>query len=540
MKTKNFPFHVFLVSLLTLSLVWSCKKDESEPAKTAPTGVTTTAITNITQTTASTGGSVGASGGSDVLARGVCYDTTAGPTFDNNHPFTSNGSGTGAYTSNLTDLVPGKKYYVRAYATNAIGISYGQEVSFTTASPTVIINPPSLTTGGVSNILVTGATCAGAITDNGGSGQTITEKGIQYSTVASISASDPKVPGTGPESGFTSNLSGLLTNTQYFYRAYATNSGGKTGYGNVQSFTTSSNPPATLTTGTVTEVWLVDAAALYQAKATANISNLNGGALVKKGFVWSKTNDNPTITSKDGQQDLTDGAIGNYTITLTGLPRLQTIYVRSFVTTSFGGSEVTGYGTSIKIETFVKDVENNLYNMVRIAGKLWLKENLKVTKYNDGTAIQNIQSGATWAVVPEPAWCAYDNSDANKNQFGLMYNHVTVEDTKNVCPVGWHVPTSPEFDGFRGIVPGGIPSLAANFPGWAQSGSDPWGFTLLPGGNRGPDGTFGGKGSGSWNMLKDTFNAGNGFQFVLNGAVPGGIINWTDKKVGQYIRCTKD
>jgi uncharacterized protein (TIGR02145 family) len=527
---------VFIVT--TMIWVAACKKEDNKPANTAPTGLTTTAVTNISQTTASTGGSIGASGGSDVLARGVCYDTMSSPTFDNQHPFTSNGSGIGSFSASLSDLVPGKKYFVRAYAVNAIGIAYGPEVSFNTQTPTILA--PVVTTGSVSNIQINGATCAGSISSNGGAGQNITKKGIQYSTIASISPSDPKVEGTGPESGYTATLTALSANTQYYFRAYATNSAGKTGYGNVQSFTTISNPPATVSTGPVTDIWLVDAAPFYVAKATADISNLNGGTLVKKGFVWSSTNNNPTLSSKEGQNDVSDGALGNYTLTLTGLPRLQSIFVRPFATTSLGGNEVTGYGNPVKIETFVKDVEENLYNIVRIAGKLWLKENLKVTKYNDGTAIPNLQSTWNWSITSEPAWCVYNNLDANKDQFGVMYNHITVEGLKNVCPLGWHVPTKTEFDVFRSIVPGGIPSFAVNYPGWGQSGTDPWGFSLLPGGTRGPDGFFDNLGLGSWTWLKDSGPTDFASQFVLNSFVPGGIVNVTKIRAGQYIRCTKD
>jgi hypothetical protein len=94
--------------------------------------ITTTAITNITQNTATSGGNVTSDGGAPVTARGVCWSTSPNPTTANSH--TTDGSGTGSYTSNAIGLMENTLYYVRAYATNVIGTSYGSQVSFTTLS----------------------------------------------------------------------------------------------------------------------------------------------------------------------------------------------------------------------------------------------------------------------------------------------------------------------------------------------------------------------------------------------------------------------
>jgi len=96
---------------------------------TAPT-VTTASITNITETTATSGGNVTVQGSSSVSARGVCWSTTQNPTTSDAK--TADGSGTGSFTSNVTGLTANTPYYVRAYATNSEGTSYGSQVSFTT------------------------------------------------------------------------------------------------------------------------------------------------------------------------------------------------------------------------------------------------------------------------------------------------------------------------------------------------------------------------------------------------------------------------
>lgn len=92
--------------------------------------VTTTAANNITSTNAVCGGNVTADGGFLVTARGVCYSTSPNPTISS--PHTSDGSGTGSYTSHLTGLTPNTTYYYRAYATNANGTVYGEERTFAT------------------------------------------------------------------------------------------------------------------------------------------------------------------------------------------------------------------------------------------------------------------------------------------------------------------------------------------------------------------------------------------------------------------------
>lgn len=99
---------------------------------TALPTLSTTIATNITETTASSGGDISSDGGSEITARGVCWSLTENPTISNNK--TNDGVGVGNYTSNLTNLTDGTKYFVRAYATNSIGTSYGEQISINTKS----------------------------------------------------------------------------------------------------------------------------------------------------------------------------------------------------------------------------------------------------------------------------------------------------------------------------------------------------------------------------------------------------------------------
>jgi len=209
--------------LITGLLLYSCTPQENpDPNKTKPT-VTTGQITGITTTTATcSDNNVTADGGAAVTARGVCWSTTQNPTTTNSK--TSNGTGVGAYSSNLTGLSPKTTYYVRAYATNSKGTAYGEQKTFTTLAAIA-----SLTTTAVTNITSYGADTGGNITNNGGSD--ITSRGVCWSTAANPTADLATHTQDGSGSGvFTSTLTGLASRTTYYIRAYAINAAG-TAYG---------------------------------------------------------------------------------------------------------------------------------------------------------------------------------------------------------------------------------------------------------------------------------------------------------------------
>lgn len=112
---------LFLVALFS----WSCQKEVVLPT------VTTAEVTNITQQTADCGGDVTNDGYGDITARGVVWSNSPDPTLGTGN-FSVDGTGTGAYTSNITGLGPNITYYVKAYATNSAGTAYGAEKTFTT------------------------------------------------------------------------------------------------------------------------------------------------------------------------------------------------------------------------------------------------------------------------------------------------------------------------------------------------------------------------------------------------------------------------
>jgi len=200
-----------------------------EGVDTAPT-VTTQAVTSITETTATGNGNVTADGGATITERGVAVSTSATPTTGDT-TFTSAGT-TGTFTASMTGLTGSTLYYVRAYAINAEGTSYGSEVTFTTAAaPTA----PTVTTQAVTDVATTTATGNGNVTADGG--ETVTERGVCWSTTTAPTTADSTATSAGTTGAFTAAITGLSGSTLYYVRAYAINSEG-TSYGSEVTFTT--------------------------------------------------------------------------------------------------------------------------------------------------------------------------------------------------------------------------------------------------------------------------------------------------------------
>lgn len=184
-------------------------------------------VSDVTATTATCGGYVTDDGGVTVTARGVCWSTSQNPTISDSH--TTDGSGMGSFTSNITGLIPTTTYYVRAYATNSVGTTYGNQLSFTTIEAL-----PVVTTSAVSDITATTATCGGNVTEVGAFA--VSARGVCWSTSQNPTISDSHTTDGSGLGSFTSSITGLTSSATYYVRAYATNSAG-TAYGNQVSFT---------------------------------------------------------------------------------------------------------------------------------------------------------------------------------------------------------------------------------------------------------------------------------------------------------------
>jgi hypothetical protein len=211
---------------------------DSSAGPTSVPYVTTTAVSNIFTTSASTGGNVTHDGSTAVLAKGVVWDINTGPTLAD--PSTNNGTGEGAFTSAITGLNPSTHYYVRAWAINAVGVGYGNEVTFNSSTLIGPTSVPYVTTSSITGITSSNASCGGNVTHDGST--SVSEKGVCWGiTIDPSLANSHSSDGTG-EGAFTSTITGLNASTHYYVRAYATNAVG-TGYGSNVQFDSSIAPP---------------------------------------------------------------------------------------------------------------------------------------------------------------------------------------------------------------------------------------------------------------------------------------------------------
>ena len=271
---------------------------------TLPT-VTTTTPTSIAATTASSGGNVTAIGGSAVSARGVCWSTTANPDITASH--TTDGSGSGVFTSSITGLTPGTLYHVRAYATNTGGTAYGSDLQFTTltALPTVTTTTPT-------SILSTTASSGGNVTADGGA--TVTARGVCWATTASPVATGNHTTDGTDIGAFTSSITGLTANTPYHVRAYATNSVG-TAYGSDLQFTTLALP----TLGVTPSNQNVTAVAGTTSFAVTSNSSWTAGSNQGWCTVTLSGTGNGTITANYTENTSVTPRVANVTVTVAGL-----------------------------------------------------------------------------------------------------------------------------------------------------------------------------------------------------------------------------
>ncbi len=200
------------------------------------------------------------------------------------------------------------------------------------------------------------------------------------------------------------NITGLTTGTTYYYRVRAV-----TTCISGNSNTKSAVPVA----------------------STASITG--GGAVCNGGYI--------TLTASTGISY--SWSTGATTASVSVNPSSATTYYVT-VTTSAGCTATANAG--VTVQTTVTDIVGTSYNVVGIGNQCWMKENLRTTKYRNGTAIAIITTDNTaWENDVTGAWCYYNNSSSNVGTYGRIYNWYAVNNSNGLCPTGWHVPTHDEW-----------------------------------------------------------------------------------------------
>jgi uncharacterized protein (TIGR02145 family) len=186
------------------------------------------------------------------------------------------------------------------------------------------------------------------------------------------------------------------------------------------------------------------------------------------------------------------------------------------------------------------------YRTVRIGDQTWMAENLRATKFNDGTTIDLVEKSSAWENLSTPAYCWYDNNEKYGRTFGALYNWYTVN-TGKLCPVGWRVPTDEEWERLI-IFLGGKGRAGGQLK---ETGTDLWrnpnagatnksGFSALPGGVRYGNGRFFGIGAcgGWWSASEYDSSQALHLDVWFNHIEVGR--SEILKGQGVYIRCVKD
>lgn len=220
----------------------------------------------------------------------------------------------------------------------------------------------------------------------------------------------------------------------------------------------------------------------------------------------------------------------------------------------------------------VKDIDENVYKSVIIGTQVWMAENLKTTKYNDGTPIPNITDNIAWEALTTGAYSDYNNTPSNSTTYGRLYNWYAIDNNaatkvasngdKNVCPTGWHIPSDIEWTrltdyltnhgyGYEGSGVDIAKSMAAT-SGWTtygtpgtvgndQASNNSSGFTALPSvGYRFGEGSFSTVGgSGDWwsATVSSALSAWNRGLYYSTSNV---VRDYDLKKYGFSVRCVRD
>lgn len=194
----------------------------------------------------------------------------------------------------------------------------------------------------------------------------------------------------------------------------------------------------------------------------------------------------------------------------------------------------------------VKDIEGNVYASTNIGKQVWMAENLKTTKLNDGTPIPLVTKNSDWTSLRTPGYCWFENKIENKEIYGALYNWYAV-DTKKLCPAGWHVPSATDWKNLVTFL--GDPIKAGDK--LKEAGSDHWktaitivtneyDFTALPAGFRHYTGGFPDADSYGvfWSStVYDDMQAWNWGLFYTSSKIYNG---YDIKRAGFSVRCLKD
>lgn len=523
----------FLPILFLLAI--SCEKDDNGVASsTEELKLVTTPITQITQNSARTGGTITGVSASTITERGVVWGTASNPTISGSR--TSDGGGSGTYISNLAGLQTNAAFFVRAYVKKGSEVVYGNEIGFSTTVNSV----PVVKTVAATKIAHRSFTTGGYLFSGGGS--TIKSYGICWNTSPNPVITDNSLTGSSSEFKYELALTGLLPNTTYYVRAWATNDLGL-GYG--EEIQVRTLVPTAPLLSTVKATGLTDKSVFSGADITFD----GGETLIEKGVCFSLR---PAPDVAGSKVTLTETTTGKFSVQLTGLTSDTVYYLRPYAKNSVGIS----YGVQDTIRTFkldgtmgtVKDGSGNTYKTMVIHGRTWMIENLRTIRYNDNTLIDKVTDAEQWANRGSGAYTSYDNVTTGVTTYGNLYNWYAVASGK-LAPAGWHVATDADWTDLTTYlggesVAGGVLKEAdtLNWKSPNVTADVVNGFNALPGGKRQTAGTFLGKRTQGfyWTSTKKDDNETAAWGRLLDNSKVTVTRELYNKKWGLSVRFVKN
>lgn len=320
--------------------------------------VKTKPITEVTAESATLGGIVETDGRLAVTARGICYSTEQHPTVDNTH--TTDGSGLGEFTSNLTKLNHNTVYYARAYATNRMGTAYGEQVKFTTE-----LGVPVVITDSVYRVTVNSARCKGHVESDGG--YSVTQRGTCWSKFPDPTLDDDFTSDGSGIGEFTSALNNLQENTTYYVRSYATNSM-STVYGEQKKITTLDGLATVITTNSTTTA--------TSMVINCEVTDDSGYTVTERGICYSAINSEPSI---DDSKKANGKGKGTYSVSVSELTASTIYYVRAYAINEYG----VAYSSTLYVTTLDGVASISILSIDNVTA-LTASGNIKVTNTNGG------------------------------------------------------------------------------------------------------------------------------------------------------------
>ena len=276
------------------------------------------------------------------------------------------------------------------------------------------------------------------------------------------------------------------------------------------------------------------------ATSGATAAGVGESPVTSRGVCWNTSGSNyPTI---EDNKTIDGTGTETFTSLMTGLIPGTLYYIRAYAINSDG----IAYGTLQEFSTKIADIDGNIYNTVSINDKIWIVENLKTTRYNDGTTIPLVTDNAAWSTLATPGYCYYNNDDITyKSTYGGLYNWFAVS-TGKLCPIDWHVPSDAEWTDFTDFMAGEIVAGGR----LKEIGTAHWltpntgatnekGFTALPGGSRDNNGNFNNIGQdGNWWSSSEN-DANSSWYRNVNYNVSSIDRNYYSKANGLSVRCIK-